>query len=129
MLWAALSAFMMSITGKGDDTFTFRKSLDRVHKAVEHEVRDPAHRREALATLERVKVVFSEHRARTATISKCLEKADRRYAVAQDDYRRCLIDARRAWDQATEELVVLDHAFRTALTPAEYDAVRRSAQR
>jgi hypothetical protein len=129
MLWAALSAFMMSITGKGDDTFTFRKSVDRVHKAVEHEVSDPARRREALATLDRVKVVFAEHRARTAAISKCLEKVDRSYSVAHEDYRRCLVDARRAWDQAAAEFVVLDHAFRTVLTASEYDAVRRSAQR
>lgn len=129
MLWAALSAFMMSITGKGDDTFTFRKSLDRVYKAVEHEVHDSARQREALGTLERVKVVFAEHRAHIAQIGRCLEHADRSYAVAPADYQRCLVDARRSWDRAAEQLVVLDHAFRTALTPAEYDAVRRSAQR
>jgi hypothetical protein len=129
MLWAALSAFMMSITGKGDDTFAFRKSVDRVHKAVEHEVHDTARRQEALATLDRVKLTFAAHRARTAKISQCLEKADRRYSAGAADYQRCLVDARRAWDEAAEQFVVLDHAFRTALTPAEYAAVRRSAQR
>ncbi len=129
MLWAALSAFMMSITGKGDDTFTFRKALDRVHHAVEHEVHDPARQREALATLDRVKVAFADHRARTAAISRCLEQADRSYTVAPADYRRCLVDAQRAWDRTAEEFVVLDHAFRNVLTPAEYAAVRRSAQR
>jgi hypothetical protein len=128
MLWAALSAFMMSITGKGDDTFTFRKAVEHVRKAVAHEVHDAGRRQEALATLDRVQAVFAEHRARTAKISVCLEKADRSYTAAPADYQRCLVDARRAWDRAAADFVVLDHAFRTALTPAEYAAVRRNAQ-
>jgi hypothetical protein len=129
MLWAALSAFMMSLTGKGDDTFTFRKSVEHVRKAVMHEVHDPGRRHDALVTLDRVQAVFADHRARTAKISVCLERADRSYSVAPADYQRCLIDARRAWDRAADDFVVLDHAFRAALTPAEYAAVRRSAQR
>ena len=129
MLWAALSAFMMSITGKGDDTFTFRKSVDRVRKAVVHEVHDAGRRHDALVTLDRVQLVFADHRAQTAKISVCLEKADRSYSAAPADYQRCLVDARRAWDRAADDFVVLDHAFRAALTPGEYAAVRRSAQR
>ncbi|HEY3495897.1 MAG TPA: hypothetical protein VGK73_14465 [Polyangiaceae bacterium] len=129
MLWAALSAFIMSITGTGDDTFAFRKALERLEEAVEAEVHDTPRRCRAQKTLVRVRSSFDKHRQRVGKISACLEKADRTYAVTEADYRRCLSDARPAFAAAADELIALDREFRAGLTPAEYEAVRRSARR
>lgn len=128
MFWVALSAFIMAITGKGDDTFVFRKSVERTRHAVASEVHDPARRQKATATLERVWNAFFQYRQRVNKISSCLEKADRRYSASATDYQRCLADARPVLDSATRELVALDREFQRALTPAEYAAVCRSAQ-
>jgi len=129
MLWAALSAFIMSITGKGDDTFVFRKTLEHLQKTVAAEVHDAGRRQKAEATLERARAAFVRHRERLHKVSQCLERLDRTYAVAAADYRRCLADARPAWDATAEELVRLDREFASALTPAEYAAIRRGARR
>lgn len=129
MLWAALSAFIMSITGTGDDTFTFRKALERLEESVESEVHDASHRQKAKATLERVRAAFVKHRKRVGKISACLERADRTYTVSDADYQRCLADVRPAWAATAAEIVELDREFRAGLTPAEYAAVRRGVQR
>jgi hypothetical protein len=119
----------MSITGKGDDTFAFRMALERLREAVEAEVRNAERQRRASATLDRVNVAFRKHRKRVEKISACIERADRTYSASSVDYRRCLVDVRPAWDAAADELSALDREFRAALTPAEYAAVQRSAQR
>jgi len=129
MLWAALSAFIMSITGKGDDTFVFRKTLEHLRKTVAAEVHDPGRRQKANATLDRAAAAFVRHRQRLDKVSKCLERLDRTYAVSALDYQLCIADARPAWNATTEELVRLDKEFERELTPAEYAAIRRGARR
>jgi phage-related minor tail protein len=129
MLWAALSAFIMSITGKGDDTFVFRKTLDHLRASVAAEIHDAGRRQQANATLDRAVAAFVRHRQRLDKVSKCLERADRTYAVTVDDYQRCLADARPAWQATTQELLRLDREFESELTPAEYAAIRRGARR
>jgi hypothetical protein len=129
MLWAALSAFIMSVTGKGDDTFVFRKTLDHLRSTVAAEVHDPGRRQKANATLDRAVAAFVQHRRRLDQVSACLERADRTYAATAADYERCLADARPAWQKTTDELVRLEREFQSVLSPAEYAAVRRGALR
>ena len=129
MLWAALSAFIMSITGKGDDTFVFRKTLDHLRKAVATEVRDAGRRQKAEATLDRAVDAFWRHRERLDEVSRCLERLDRTYAVTATDYQHCLTGARRAWDRTTQDLLRLERELEGELTPAEYAALRRGARR
>jgi len=128
MFWVALSAFIMTLTGEGDDTFVIRRFLDRAREAVSEHVHDSARQKQALETLARTSKAFAQHRARTGRVSACIEQADRKYAASAADYQRCLSDLAPAWDAATEELITLSHDFRRALTPAELAAVRHDAE-
>jgi hypothetical protein len=128
MFWIALSALIMSMTGAGDDTYVIRKFIERAREAVAKEVHDPARYRAATDTLERTSQAFEKHRGRVGKISRCIEKLDRTYAVSAGEYERCLVDVEPAWNAAAEDLIVLEHSFRTALTPAELAAVRRAAE-
>jgi len=128
MFWVALSAFIMTLTGEGDDTFALRRFLDRASEAVSEQVHDPARQRQALETLDRTSKAFRRHRERTAKISDCIEQADRKYTASSADYQRCLSDVGPAWDAAAQQLIPLSNDFRRALTPAELSAVRRAAE-
>jgi hypothetical protein len=127
VFWIALSAFIMSLTGSGDDTFLIRKFLERTRDGVEEEVRDAGRRQKALKTVDRLEMAFARHRKRVGRIAECVEKADRKYAVTAADYDRCRTDAKAAWDAAAKDLTVLDRELRSTLTPAELEAVRRRA--
>jgi len=129
MFWIALSAFIMTLTGEGDDTFVVRRFLDRAREAVSEHVQDAARQRQALDALERTSKAFREHRTRTAKISQCIEQADRKFAASAADYQRCLTDVAPAWDAAAEELIALSKDFRRALTPAELAAIRHDAEK
>lgn len=129
MFWIALSAFIMSLTGEGDDTFVIRAFLERARESVSEHVHDPVRQRQALETLERTSKAFAEHRKRTGTISECIEQADRKYSASAADYQRCLSDVAPAWDHAAEQLITLSDDFRRALTPAELAAVRRDTEK
>ena len=128
MFWIALSAFIMTLTGEGDDTFALRRFLDRASDAVNEQVQDAGRKRQALDALDRTSKAFRRHRERTAKISECIERADRKYAASAEDYQRCLSDVGPAWDAAAEQLITLTNDFRRALTPAELAAVRRAAE-
>ena len=128
MFWIALSAFIMSLTGEGDDTFVIRTFLARARESVSEHVHDPVRQREALETLERASQAFAQHRKRTGKVSDCIEQADRKYAASAADYQRCLVDVAPAWDDAAEQLIRLSRDFRRVLTPAELAAVRRDAE-
>jgi hypothetical protein len=128
MFWVALSALIMSLTGEGDDTYAFRKILERGRDAVEEKVQDASRRQAAVKVLDRASSAFTRHRERTAKISACIERADRSYVITEADYERCLSDLGPAWDAAGESLIELDHALRSSLTPAELGAVRRAAE-
>jgi len=128
MFWIALSAFIMTLTGEGDDTFALRRFLDRASDAVNEQVQDAGRKRQALDALDRTSKAFRRHRERTAKISECIERADREYAASAEDYQRCLTDVGPAWDAAAEQLITLTNDFRRALTPAELAAVRRAAE-
>ena len=128
MFWIALSLLIMSLTGEGDDTYAFRKILERARDAVEAEVHDPTRQKAALATLDRATGDFRKHRLRVGKISACVEKADRTYAATEADYQRCLTDIGPAWDAAAEDLIDLERVFRSSLTPSEHVAVRRAAE-
>jgi len=129
MFWVALSAFIMTLTGEGDDTFVVRRFLDRAREAVSEHVQDAARQRQALDALERTSRAFRRHRERTAKISECIEKADRNYAAVAADYQRCLSDVAPAWDAASEQLIALSEDFRRALTPAELAAIRHDTEK
>lgn len=129
MFWIALSALIMSLTGTGDDTFAIRKFLERMKEAVTTQVADPARQHAALATLERTSASFVRHRERVGKISACIEQSDRVYAATAADYERCLAEVTATWDDAAEQLVVLDRTFRAALTPIEIEAVRQAAKK
>lgn len=129
MFWIALSAFIMTLTGEGDDTFAVRRFLDRMHEAVVEHVPDAARQRQALAALDRTSKAFRRHRERTAKISECIEQADRKYTASAADYQRCLSDVGPAWDAAAEQLITLSNEFRSVLTPAELAAIRRDAEK
>jgi hypothetical protein len=128
MFWVALSAFIMSLTGEGDDTYLIRRFLDRAREAVSEHVHDPARQRQALETLERSSKAFYQHRKRAGKVSECIDQADRKYAASAADYQRCLEDVAPAWDAAAEQLITLSNEFRRALTPAELAAVRHDAE-
>jgi hypothetical protein len=128
MFWIALSAFIMSLTGEGDDTFVIRAFLERARESVSEHVHDPVRQRQALQTLERSSKAFAQHRERTGKVSECIEQADRKYAASAADYQRCLSDVGPAWNAAAEELIQLSGDFRRALTKAELAAVRRDAE-
>ncbi|MEI9938649.1 MAG: hypothetical protein WDO69_15635 [Pseudomonadota bacterium] len=128
MFWIALSAFIMSLTGEGDDTFVIRAFLARARDSVSEHVHDPVRQRQALETLERTSKAFAQHRKRTNKISECIEQADRKYAASAADYQRCLSDVAPAWDAAAEQLITLSGDFRRALTPAELAAIRHDAE-
>lgn len=128
MFWVALSAFIMTLTGEGDDTFLLRRFLDRTREAVGEHVHDAGRRRQALEALERASKAFHQHRVRTGKISACIEQADRKYAASAADYQRCLEDVGQAWDTAAEQLIPLSNDFRRALTPAELAAIRRDTE-
>jgi hypothetical protein len=129
MFWIALSALIMSLTGAGDDTFAIRKFLERMKAAVATQVSDPGRQHAALATLERTSKAFTQHRERVGKISACIEQSDRVHAATAADYEACLADVTRTWDDAAEQLVILDRAFRAALTPVEIEAVRQAAKK
>ena len=129
MFWIALSALIMSLTGTGDDTFAIRKFLERMKAAVTTQVSDPARQHAALATLERTSQAFAAHRERVGKISACIEQSDRAYTATASDYEACLVEVTRTWDEAAEQLVVHDRAFRAALTPLEIEAVRQAAKK
>jgi len=129
MFWIALSAFIMTLTGEGDDTFVVRRFLDRARDAVSEHVHDAARKHDALAALERTAQAFRKHRVRTAEISQCIERADRKFAATAEDYQRCLSDVTPAWDAAAEDLITLSNEFRRALTPAELAAIRHDAEK
>ena len=128
MFWIALSAFIMSMTGTGDDTYVIRKFIERTHAALAEKVNDPARYRAAADTLDRTSEAFERHRKRAGKISACIEKLDRTYAVTEEEYDRCLVDVEPAWEAAAEDLIVLERQFRESLTPAELAAVRRAAE-
>ena len=127
MFWIALSAFIMSMTGTGDDTYVIRKFVERAHDAVEKQVKDASRRQAATETLDRTARAFERHRQRVGKISRCIERLDRTYSVTAAEYEKCLTDVEPAWDQAAEDLILLQRSFREALTPAELRAVRRAA--
>lgn len=129
MFWVALSAFIMTLTGEGDDTFALRRFLDRASEAVSEQVQDAGRKQKALDVLDRTSKAFRRHRERTAKISECIEQADRKYAASAADYQRCLTDVGPAWDAAAEQLITLSNDFRRTLTPAELSAVRRAAEK
>lgn len=129
MFWIALSAFIMTLTGEGDDTFALRRFLDRASEAVSEQVHDAARKSQALDALDRTSKAFRRHRERTGKISACIEQADRNYAATAADYQHCLTDVRPAWDAAAEQLITLTNDFRHALTPAELAAVRQAAEK
>jgi hypothetical protein len=129
MFWIALSAFIMTLTGEGDDTFVIRQFLERSREAVSEHVSDAARQRRALEALERTSKAFRRHRERTGKISECIERADRKYAATAADYQSCLSDVGPAWQAATEQLLTLSNDFRRALTPAELAAIRRDAEK
>jgi len=129
MFWVALSAFIMSLTGEGDDTFVIRSFLARARESVGEHVHDAVRQRQALETLDRTSKAFREHRKRTDKISQCIEQADRKYAASAEDYQRCLTDVGPAWDAAAEQLLTLSNDFRRALTPAELAAIRHDAEK
>ncbi|HKO50226.1 MAG TPA: hypothetical protein VJV79_20990 [Polyangiaceae bacterium] len=128
MFWIALSAFIMTLTGEGDDTFVIRRFLERAREAVSEHVHDPLRQKQALETLARTSKAFAQHRKRTGQVSACIEQVDRKYAASAADYERCLADVAPAWDAAAEALITLSHEFRRVLTPAELAAVRRDAE-
>lgn len=128
MFWIALSAFIMSMTGTGDDTYVIRKFIERTHAALSDQVHDPARYRAATDTLDRTAEAFERHRKRAGRISACIEKLDRSYAVTEQEYDRCLVDVEPAWDAAAEDLIVLERQFRESLTAEELAAVRRAAE-
>ncbi|HEX6275254.1 MAG TPA: hypothetical protein VFZ53_19575, partial [Polyangiaceae bacterium] len=115
-------------TGEGDDTFAFRKVLERGREAVEEKVQDPARRQAALAAVDRGTSAFSKHRQRVGKISACVERADRKYAVTEAEYERCLADLGPAWDAAGEDLIELERVFRSSLTEQELVAIRQAAE-
>jgi len=129
MFWVALSAFIMSLTGEGDDTFVVRAFLARAREAVTEQVHDAARQRQALQALDRTSKAFARHRERTAKISECIERADRNFAASAADYQACLVDVAPAWDAASEQLITLSNEFRRALTPAELAAIRSEAEK
>jgi hypothetical protein len=129
MFWVALSAFIMSLTGEGDDTFVIRTFLARAREAVVEQVHDAARQRRAIEALDRTSQAFARHRERTGKISDCIERADRKYAASAADYQACLVDVAPAWDAASEQLLALSNDFRRALTPAELAAIRREAEK
>lgn len=128
MFWVALSAFIMSVTGTGDDTYAIRKFFERAEDAVNEKVSDPQRRAAATRELERTGAAFAHHRRRVGAISRCIERADRRYGSTSADYERCLKDVEAAWDAAARELVERERGFRGSLTPEELGAVRRAAE-
>lgn len=127
MFWIALSAFIMTLTGEGDDTFILRRFLDRTREAVGEQVHDAVRKQQALDALDRTSKAFHRHRLRTGRISECIEQADRKYSSSAADYQRCLSDVGPAWDAAAEQLIRLSNDFRRALTPAELAAIRQYA--
>jgi hypothetical protein len=129
MFWVALSTLIMSMTGEGDDTYAIRAFFDRARDAVEDQVKDGAHKRAALDTLDLALAEFAEHRERVNKISRCIEQADRRYSSVASDYERCLTDVEPAWNAAGEKLIELGSDLNRALTPAEMKAVRRRVER
>ena len=128
MFWIALSALIMSLTGEGDDTYAFRKILERGREAVEEKVRDEARRKAAIQAIDRATSDFQKHRERVGKISACLERADRKYVVTEAEYQRCLVDVGPAWDAATEDLIELERVFRSTLTRSELVAIRHAAE-
>jgi hypothetical protein len=129
MFWIALSAFIMSLTGEGDDTFAIRAYLERVRESVSEHIHDPARQRQALETLERMSNSFAQHRKRTGKISECIEQADRKYAASAEDYQRCVSDVVPAWHAAAEELIAHSDEFGRALTPAELAALQHDTEK
>jgi hypothetical protein len=129
MFWVALSAFIMSLTGEGDDTFVIRTFLERAREAVSEHVHDLVRQRQALETLERTSKAFRQHRQRAGKISQCIEQADRKYDASAEDYQRCLSDVAPAWDAAAEQLITLSNDFRRVLTPVELAAIRHDAEK
>ncbi len=128
MFWIALSALIMSLTGEGDDTYAFRKILERGREAIEEKVRDAERRKAAVEAVDRATVDFQKHRARAGKISACLERADRKYDVTEAEYERCLADVGPAWDAAAEDLIELERVFRTTLTQNELVAIRQAVE-
>lgn len=128
MFWIALSLLIMSLTGEGDDTYAFRKMLERARDAVEEKVPDPTRRKAAVQAIDRASNAFTEHRQRLDVISKCIERADRKYVVTEAEYERCLTDLGPSWDAAGEHLIELERTFRAPLTKQELAAIRRAAE-
>lgn len=128
MFWIALSALIMSLTGEGDDTYAFRKILERAREAVDEKVQDEARRKAAIQAIDRATNDFAKHRARVGKISACLEKADRKYAATEAEYERCIADIGPAWDAAGEDLIELERVFRSSLTKNELVAIRHAAE-
>jgi hypothetical protein len=128
MFWIALSVLIMSLTGEGDDTYAFRKILERGREAIPENVHDPVRQKAAVQALDRATNAFSKHRKRVGTISACIERADRKYVVTEAEYERCLTDLGPAWDAAGGDLIELERVFRSSLTPSEHGAVRHAAE-
>ena len=128
MFWIALSVLIMSLTGEGDDTFAFRKILERGREAVEENVHDPVRQKAAIQAVDRATTAFSKHRKRVGAISACVERADRNYAASEAEYERCLADLGPAWDAAGNDLIELERMFRSSLTPSELVSVRHAAE-
>jgi hypothetical protein len=128
MFWIAFSLLIMSLTGEGDDTYAFRKLLDRAREAVEKKVHDAERRKAAVEAIDRATIAFAKHRKRVGAISACVEKADRTYAVTESEYERCLEDLGPAWNAAGDDLIELERVFRSSLTRKELALVRNFAE-
>jgi hypothetical protein len=128
LFWIALSALIMSLTGEGDDTYAFRQILERGREAVEENVQDHARRQAAVQAIDRATADFAKHRTRVGKISTCVERADRKYVVTEEEYQRCLADVGPAWDAASEDLIELERLFRSTLSRSELVAIRHAAE-
>lgn len=128
MFWIALSLLIMNLTGEGDDTYAFRKILERGRDAVEENVPDPVRQKAAIHAIDQATTAFSKHRKRVGAISDCVERADRKYVVTEAEYERCLTDLGPAWDAAGDDLIELERVFRSSLTPSELVNVQSAAE-
>ena len=124
MFWVALSALIMTMTGAGDDTFLFRTFLENLQKGVEHEVKDPSRKAQALESIQRTQVGFAEHRAELSKIAACIEKNDRNYQATKQDYEKCLGSMVSIWERNVDKLIENQQTFRAALTDRERNAIR-----
>ncbi|MCH2109307.1 MAG: hypothetical protein MK135_08255 [Polyangiaceae bacterium] len=125
MLWAALAAAIMVLSGSGDDTAAIRKLIGLLDKAIAEHVSDADRKARAEEALRSTMETFEAHRKTLEAMGRCVQEVDARYDAKEADYEDCV----RGLDQHyVETAAALEKSHRVLLRSVHPDEWEKISQ-